>query len=309
MKILIFGKNGQLGTALQEAFLNTPYTIISLGRDDANLEQPETLRPLIQQLRPDIIINAAAYTLVDQAEDEPERAHIINAIAPSIIAEEAHKIGAWLIHYSTDYVYDGTKTTPYTEADQTNPLSIYGKTKCEGDEGIAPKHNQYLILRTSWCYSTQGKNFAKTILNLAKTKDQMNIVSDQVGSPASSERIAIVTKEIVKQIAGGISPEVSGVYHLTASGETSWYEYARFLLQQASGYNIPFTLLPDNIHPIPSASYNAKATRPQNSRLNIDKIKTTFGIELPNWQEDVSLFVKSYCQSLLNQKDTSHDKS
>jgi dTDP-4-dehydrorhamnose reductase len=308
MKILLFGKDGQFGHALQET-LNQSTEIVAVGRDTANFDNPETLRSIIAAECPNIIINAAAYTHVDNAEIEPERAITINADAPRVIAEEANKIGAWLIHYSTDYVYDGTKDSPYREDDTTAPLSTYGKTKLAGDLAIQNSHNKYIILRTSWCYSSFGKNFPKTILNLAETKDELRIVSDQIGAPTHAMLGARVTQSIIDFISSHpMAPEqYAGIYHLSATGTVSWFDYAKTLIRFANDAGLPLTLTEDHIVPVAAKDYGAKAARPANSRLDTSKLRTTFGIDLPHWQDDVLSFVQDYCENRIKEESHKHE--
>lgn len=299
MKILLLGKDGQFGQALADT-LPQDDELVAVGRERANFEAPEQLRSLIAAERPDIIINAAAYTHVDNAEDEAKRAMMINATAPGIIAEEAQKIGAWLVHYSTDYVYDGQKDTPYTEDDIPHPVSTYGKSKLAGDIAIERAHDKYIILRTSWCYSSFGKNFPKTILQLAETKDELRIVSDQVGAPTHAMLGAQVTASIIDFISNHpASPEqYTGVYHLSAAGAVSWFDYAKTLIRFAKECGLSLTLNEDHILPVLAAEYGARAVRPSNSRLNTTKLRTAFGITLPPWQDDVKSFVQDYCNKL-----------
>jgi dTDP-4-dehydrorhamnose reductase len=294
MKIILFGKNGQFGQAIQDA-RPKDITLISLGRDVANFEYPESLRSIITEIKPDIIINAAAYTQVDKAEEERELAHIINVVSPSVIAEEANKIGAWLIHYSTDYVFDGQKKSAYTETDTPAPLSAYGQSKLDGDNAIIANHDKYIILRTCWCYSEYGQNFAKTILKLAQTKETLNIVSDQVGAPTSASLIANATTLFIDLIHRHTAK--AGIYNLSPKGEVSWYDYAKLLIQTAKIEGLPLIIKDNGLAPILAKDYGAKAIRPHNSRLDTSKLCETLGIDLPDWEEDVLLFTKNFCKT------------
>jgi len=295
MKIVLFGKDGQLGQAIQSIAWPQDITLIAFGRDTANFEQPQSLRKIIADIKPDIIINAAAYTLVDKAEEEYDLAHLINAVAPSVLAEEAKKIGAWLIHYSTDYVFDGQKQGAYTETDTTAPLSAYGRTKRDGDEAISQHHDKYIIFRTCWCYSQYGQNFAKTMLKLAQAKEQLKIVSDQIGAPTNALLIAKITEQMIDKISK--NSIAAGIYNLSASGHVSWYDYAKTLIQTARDEGLPITVKDDGLIPVLAKDYGAKAIRPHNSCLDTLKLSTALGIDLPNWEEDVISFTKNFCKT------------
>lgn len=293
MKILLFGKNGQVGWELQRS-LSLLGDIVAVDRMHANFEQPESLRSTIQNIRPDIIVNAVAYTAVDKAETEAEKAALINVESVRVLAEEAHKLGAWLIHYSTDYVFDGNKKTPYTENDATCPLSVYGRTKREGELAIQQNHDKYVIFRTSWVFGTHGKNFAKTILRLAAEKTSLNIVSDQIGAPTSAAYIADVTALVIFKIGHDKLGTNSGIYHLVARGKASWYDYAKYVVANTTRNDLKLSL--DNIKSITTNEYPTSATRPLNSCLDASKLTTTFGIAQPDWQWHVKLFLESMDQ-------------
>lgn len=295
MKIVLFGKDGQLGQALQAIVWPQDVILIALGRETANLEQPESLRKIIADINPDIIINAAAYTQVDKAEEEYDLAHTINAVAPSVLAEEASKIGAWLIHYSTDYVFDGQKQGAYTETDTTAPLSSYGRTKRDGDEAISLCHDKYIIFRICWSYSQYGQNFAKTMLNLAQTREQLKIVSDQIGAPTNAMMIAKVTGQMIERI--NQNPIAAGIYNLSATGSVNWHDYAKTLIRTAREEGLPIVVKDDGLIPVLAKDYGAKAIRPQNSCLDTSKLCSTLGINLPNWEEDVVSFTKNFCKT------------
>lgn len=303
MKIVLFGKDGQLGQAIQSIAWPQDITLIAFGRDTANFEQPQSLRKIIADIKPDIIINASAYTQVDKAEEEYDLAHMINAVAPSVLAEEASKIGAWLIHYSTDYVFDGQKQGAYTETDTPAPLSSYGRTKLDGDRAISLHHDKYIIFRTCWCYSQYGQNFAKTMLKLAQTKEQLKIVSDQIGAPTSAVLIAKITEQIIGKI--NQNSIAAGIYNLSASGHVSWYDYAKTLIQTACDEGLLITVKDDGLIPVLAKDYGAKAIRPHNSRLDTSKLCTTLGIDLPDWKEDVLSFAKNFCKTLKEQNGLS----
>jgi dTDP-4-dehydrorhamnose reductase len=236
-------------------------------------------------VRPDVIVNAAAHTAVDKAESEPELARTINALAPATLAQAATKIGAWLVHYSTDYVFDGSGSAPWREADATGPLSVYGQTKLEGEQAVAstPKH---LILRTSWVYATRGGNFAKTMLRLAGEREALTVINDQFGAPTSAELLADVTAHALRQLQN--QPELAGLYHCIASGETTWHGYAQFVLEHAAALGMPLKATADKVAPTATSSYPTPAKRPLNSRLDTGKLQAAFGLTLPHWQVGVA---------------------
>ena len=289
MKILLFGKNGQVGWELQRS-LAVLGELIALSSDSqdfcGDLSQLTQIAQTIRAVSPHIIVNAAAYTAVDKAESEYESARILNAAAPAVMAQEAKKIGAWLVHYSTDYVFDGSGDLPYLETDATGPLNCYGQTKLAGEQGIQNSGCAHLIFRTSWVYAAHGNNFIKTILRLAQQRDRLTIVNDQIGSPTGAELIADVTAHALLSLRH--EPEVSGLYHLTAGGYTSWYDFARLILEQAERAGQPLKTRSVDVTPITSDGYPLPAKRPLNSRLNTRKLETTFGLRLPPWQLGVS---------------------
>lgn len=288
MKILLLGKNGQVGWELQRS-LAPLGDLVALDRTGADglcgdLADLEGIAATVRRVAPDVIVNAAAYTAVDRAESEPELAMRINAQAPGVLAEEARKLGAWLVHYSTDYVFDGSGNRPWRETDTTGPLSVYGRSKLEGEQAVAvcPKH---LIFRTSWVYAARGANFAKTMLRLAGKRDQMRVIDDQKGAPTGAELLADVTAHALRAAQG--RPELAGVYHLAAAGETSWYEYARFVIEYARSAGQPIRVSPEAIEAIPTSAYPTPAKRPLNSRLDTHKLQAAFGLVLPEWQAGV----------------------
>ena len=291
MKILLTGKNGQVGWELQRT-LATLGEVVAVDRQGMDLANPDSIRSAIRATRPDLIVNAAAYTAVDKAESEPDLAMAINGIAPGIMAEEAKRLGATMIHYSTDYVFDGTKASLYAEEDAPNPLNIYGKTKLAGEQAIQAAGIPHLIFRTSWVYGLRGKNFLLTILRLAQERDELKIVDDQVGAPTWSRLIAEATAQTLAQIRMPIAhhplriAEVSGLYHLTSAGRTSWHGFARAILDHSTLARIkPLARLT----PIPGADYPLPAPRPSNSGLNNKKMQQVFGLALPEWDAALAL--------------------
>ena len=290
MKILLTGKNGQVGFELNKK-LSILGEVIATDRNALDIADPDKIRAYVDQVKPDIIINAAAYTAVDKAESEPELAYQINVIAPQVLAEKAAELNITLIHFSTDYVFDGSKKEPYVEADQINPQSVYGKTKCEGEEKVRA-HSKHIILRTSWVFGSHGNNFLKTILRLIYHKESLNIVADQWGSPASSSMLADVTLKIIDTTLNNKNFNNYGTYHVTNEGETNWYEYADLIANEAIKLNLKIKCKPDHMHPILTSEYPTAALRPLNSRLNTDKLKKTFMLELPNWESEVKKVLK-----------------
>ena len=295
MRILLFGKNGQVGNALTQSLAGLGQ-VIALGRApedglSGDFLDLKALSATVRQVKPDLIINAAAYTAVDQAEREADLAFLINAHAPAILAEEAARLGAWLVHYSSDYVFDGSGDQPWQEFDQPAPLSVYGKSKWAGDEAVAA-YAKHLILRTSWVYGTTGGNFIRTILRLAAERNPLKIVHDQWGTPTFATWLAAITSEIVQVLPN--SPKKAGTYHATAQGFTNWRNYAAYLLKTAHDLGQPLkTFAEEDIVGIASADYPTPAIRPKNSRLSTEKLKKAFGITPPTWQEGVQTAVKS----------------
>ena len=287
MKILLLGKGGQVGWELQRS-LAPLGELIALEFDSTDYCGDFTnlngLAETVRQVKPDVIVNAAAHTAVDKAESEPELVRTINTIAPGVLADEAEKLGAWLIHYSTDYVFDGSGTTPWKETDATGPLGVYGQTKLEGEQAVA-RCTRHLIFRTSWVYAARGANFAKTMLRLAKERDELKVIADQFGAPTGAELLADVTAQAIRTVQ--TRPEIAGLYHLVASGETSWYDYAQFVITFAKQSGETIRVTPDAIKPIPTTDYPTPAKRPLNSRLDTTKLKTTFDLQLPDWRDGV----------------------
>ncbi len=285
MKILLTGKNGQVGFELQKK-LSALGEVIATDREELDLVNSDAIRAFIDQIKPDIIINPAAYTAVDKAESEPELAYQINTVAPGVLAQKAKELDIPLMHFSTDYVFDGFKKDAYIETDPTNPESVYGKTKCDGEEKVRT-HKKHIILRTSWVFGEHGNNFLKTMLRLMQEKDSLNIVGDQWGSPASATMLADVTFKIVDTIIKNKNFSDYGTYHVTNDGETNWHAYASLISSEAMKLNLKVKCVPDKIHPILTSEYPTAAKRPSNSRLNTDKLKKTFVLELPHWESEV----------------------
>ena len=290
MKILLTGKDGQVGFALHKKLMSLGEVIAS-GRHELDLANADAIKTFIDKNKPDIIINPAAYTEVDKAESEISLAHQINAVAPKVLAEKASELNIPFIHFSTDYVFDGLKNEPYLETDQTNPQSVYGRTKWEGEEAVR-QHKKHIILRTSWVLSSHGKNFLKTIFKLAQEKSSLNVVSDQKGTPTSSDVLANVTYKIVKTILKNPNFKDFGTYHVASSGDTNWFNYARFIVDEAMRLGLKTTMTSKDIKPISNDLYPTLAQRPMNSRLYTDKITKTFMLELPHWEEEVKKVLK-----------------
>ncbi|CAH1092266.1 dTDP-4-dehydrorhamnose reductase [Candidatus Nitrotoga sp. 1052] len=286
--ILLFGKNGQVGFELQRAL--SPFGLVhAFGRQDCDLANLSQVREIVRQLRPDIIVNASAYTAVDKAESEPQIAYLINATVPSVLAEEAASIGALIVHYSTDYVFDGMQSGWYVEDDIPNPQSVYGTSKLAGENGIAAAGCRNLIFRTSWVFGAHGGNFAKTILRLAKERESLRVIADQHGAPTSAHLIADVTAQVIVRYWNEVNRESFpyGIYHLVAAGETTWYEYAKYVIAYAEKTGIALRLKSSAIEAIPSIDYPLPAPRPSNSKLNSGKLRKTFGLILPDWHQDM----------------------
>jgi len=295
MKILLLGQGGQVGWELQRA-LQPVGEVIGLDFNSAgpaeapelraDFSQPEQVAAIVRAVRPDVIVNAAAHTAVDKAESEPELARLINATTPGLIAQAAAQQGALLVHYSTDYVFDGSGSAARDEAAPTAPLSVYGRTKLEGEQLIAASGCRHLILRTSWVYAARGGNFAKTMLRLAAERDQLKVIADQIGAPTGADLLADVTAHAIRATLA--RPELGGLYHLVAGGETSWFDYARFVIEWARAQGVAIQVAPEAIEAIPTTAYPTPAQRPLNSRLSTAKVQQAFGIRLPHWQPGVA---------------------
>lgn len=288
MKILLFGKAGQIGWELERSLAPLGELVVLGTRSEdmcGNFTNLAGIADSIRAVQPNVIVNAAAHTAVDQVESEVELAHLINALAPEVLAKEAKKLGAWLIHYSTDYVFDGSGSHPWLETDATNPLSSYGKTKLEAEKLIIATGCKHLIFRTSWIYAARGRNFAKTMLKLAKEKDTLQVINDQIGAPTGAELVADVTAHAIRVAVQ--NQDVSGLYHLVASGETSWHGYASFVIDYARKFGEELKVSPNDILAVSTEAYKTAAKRPLNSRLNTNKLQQTFNINLPHWQHGV----------------------
>jgi len=292
MKILLLGKNGQVGWELQRS-LAPLGDVIALDRHSqdfcGDLSNLPGLAQTVQTLRPDLIVNAAAHTAVDKAESEPELARTLNALAPGVLAQEAHKLGAWLVHYSTDYVFDGSGSQPWLETDTPAPLSVYGQTKLEGEQLIAAHCSRHLIFRTCWVYAARGDNFAKTMLRLAQERERLTVIDDQRGTPTGAELLADVTAHAIRQVMHRQypQPEQAGIYHLAASGETTWNGYAKHVISQAGRTQSAIKIIANEVVPVPTSAFHTPARRPHNSRLSTGKLQSTFGLTLPAWQQGV----------------------
>ena len=290
MKILLTGKDGQVGFALHKKLMSLG-EVIATGRHELDLASPDAIKAFIDKTKPDIIINPAAYTQVDRAESEKLLAHEINAVAPQILTDKALELNIPIIHFSTDYVFDGLKNEPYKELDQTNPQSVYGQTKWEGEEAVR-QHKKHIILRASWVFGSHGQNFLKTILKLIQEKSSLNVVSDQKGTPTSIEVLADVTYKIVKTIMKNPNFKDFGTYHVTSMGDTDWFHYACFTVAEAIGLGFKTSMTSKDIIPIPTGLYPTLAKRPMNSRLDTTKITKTFMLELPHWEDEVKRVLK-----------------
>lgn len=259
-----------------------------------DLADPEALAATVKSLKPDVIINAAAYTAVDRAESEPEQARLINAQAPARLADVAKSINALLVHYSTDYVFDGSKTTPWKESDTPSPINVYGQTKLEGEEAIRQSGCRHMILRTSWVYAARGHNFIHTMLRLAREKESLKVINDQTGAPTGAELIADVTAHAIRYAEN--EANLSGTYHLSASGETSWWNYARLVINTAASSGMQLRVALDGIEPVSSEDFPTEAARPRNSRLDTSKLRNTFNLNLPSWEHGVLRAVREIVQ-------------
>ncbi|WP_145338947.1 dTDP-4-dehydrorhamnose reductase [Pantoea sp. PSNIH1] len=286
MHILLFGKTGQVGWELQRALAPLgKITALSTRSTEwcGDLTQPEEIRKSIQNLRPDIIVNAAAYTAVDKAESEPDLAELINSTSVKVMAEEAKNLNAILIHYSTDYVYSGEGHNRWRESDKPEPRNVYGKTKLSGEQAITAADIQYLIFRTSWVYASRSNNFIKTMLRLGSEKEALSIINDQIGAPTGAALIADITAHALRMIQA--NPELRGIYNLAAAGEASWFDYASLIFTESEKYSTGLKI--KKLSPIKTAEYITPAKRPLNSRLDLTKIERSFNLTLPHWQNGV----------------------
>lgn len=289
MKILLLGKNGQVGWELQRS-LAPLGEVVALDFDSpaplsADFSKPESLSATVQAVAPDVIVNAAAHTAVDKAESEPDLARAINATAPAVLAREAAARGAWLVHYSTDYVFDGSGTAPRSEEAPTGPLNVYGQTKLEGEEAIRASGCRHLLLRTSWVYGARGGNFAKTMLKLAQEREALKVIEDQIGAPTGADLLADLTAHMVRAARDDTS--LSGTYHAVAGGETSWHGYASHVIAFARAAGVPLKVGESAIEAVPTTAFPTPARRPLNSRLSANKLRERFGLSLPDWRPGV----------------------
>ena len=289
MKILLLGKNGQVGWELQRSLAPLGEVIAcdfdSPGELKADFSQPESLLPLLRRVRPDVIVNSAAHTAVDKAESEPDLARAINATAPGLIAREAAALGALLVHYSTDYVFDGSGTQARSEDAPTGPLGVYGRTKLEGEDLIRASACTHLILRTSWVYAARGGNFARTMLKLAAEREALNVINDQIGAPTGAELLADISAHTLLRVCA--EPSLGGTYHCVAGGETHWHDYAKFVIEWAREHGAAVKVAADAVRAIPTSAYSTPAQRPLNSRLDTRKLRAAFGLTLPPWRDGV----------------------
>jgi len=293
MKILLFGKNGQVGWELQRS-LAPLGELVALGSNSSadsvdfcgDLTNLAGIAATVRAIAPDVIVNAAAHTFVDRAESEPALAGLINAQAPGVLALEAARSGALLVHYSTDYVFDGSGDQAWVETDATGPLSVYGKTKFDGEQAILASGCRHLIFRTSWVHAARGGNFAKTMLRLAQERERLSVIDDQIGAPTGADLLADVTAHALR--AAVRRPELLGLYHLAASGQTSWHGYASFVIDLARGAGIDIKVAPEAIERVASSAFATAAVRPNNSRLNTNKLQAAFDLHLPDWQTGVA---------------------
>ena len=289
MKLLLLGKNGQVGWELQRSLAPLGEVVAcdfdSPGDLRADFAQPESLAALVQRVRPDVIVNAAAHTAVDKAESEPGLAQALNATAPAVLAREAAARGAWLLHYSTDYVFDGSGDQPRREDDAPGPLSVYGRTKWEGEQAIRASGCRHLMLRTSWVYAARGGNFARTMLRLAAERTELRVIDDQIGAPTGADLLADVSAHALRTLQH--HPDLAGTYHCVAAGHTSWHGYARFVIEWARAHGHPVKVAAEAIHATPTSSYPTPARRPLNSRLDTARLQAAFGLRLPPWQAGV----------------------
>jgi dTDP-4-dehydrorhamnose reductase len=299
MKILLLGKNGQVGWELQRSLapLGELIALDSASREMCgDFTDPAELARTVRKVAPDVIVNAAAYTAVDKAESEPELARTINALAPGVLAEEALRGKALLVHYSTDYVFDGSGDRPWLESDATAPLNVYGATKLEGEQLIQQSGCIHLILRTSWVYGARGDNFIRTMLKLAQQRDSLNIIDDQIGAPTGADLLADVTAHAIRTARQ--QPELSGLYHLIAGGEISWHGYASFVIDFASRNGLDIKVAPDAVKAVPTSAFPTPAKRPHNSRMDTTKLQRSFDLHLPDWRTGVERMLSEVLEKM-----------
>jgi dTDP-4-dehydrorhamnose reductase len=293
MRIVLFGKGGQVGWELQRSLATLgELTALDFDSSDfhADFTRPAQLADTVRALKPDVIVNAAAHTAVDKAESEPALAATLNAEAPRVLAEQATTLGALLVHYSTDYVFDGSGHAARDEQAATGPLSVYGRTKLDGENHIRASGCAHLILRTSWVYAARGGNFARTMIRLAAERESLSVIDDQFGAPTGAELLADVTAHAVR--ACRADPALAGTYHAVAGGETNWFDYARFVIEWARTHGLPIKVAPDAVTRVPTSGYPTPAQRPLNSRLDTRKLCRAFDLALPHWQAGVERMLK-----------------
>ena len=293
MNILLFGKGGQVGWELQRSLSVLGHvTALDFDSQDhcGDFSNPDGIVQAVRALRPDVIVNAAAHTAVDKAESEPELAQLLNATTPGVLAEEAARSRAWLVHYSTDYVFDGSGSRPWVETDRPAPLSVYGRTKWEGEQRIQQSGAKHLILRTSWVYAARGGNFAKTMLRLAQERERLTVIDDQWGAPTGADLLADVTAHALRHLQA--CPQDGGLYHCVAAGETNWNLYAKEVLAQVALAQPAIKLKATEVAPVPTSAFPTPAARPHNSRLDTTRLQNTFGITLPPWQQGVARMLR-----------------
>ena len=292
MKILLLGKNGQVGWELQRS-LAPLGTLVALDRHDAggDLSQPQAVAERIMQERPQVIVNAAAYTAVDKAESDAALCRTVNTTALQAMAQASASVGALLVHYSTDYVFDGSGQNPWLETDPTGPLNVYGQTKLDGEQAIAASGCQHLIFRTSWVYGSRGGNFAKTMLRLAQEREQLQVINDQVGGPTGADLIADVSAHAIRATLA--NPALAGLHHLVAAGETTWHGYATYCIEQARAAGVAIKVPADQVLAVPTSAFPTPAQRPHNSRLSTAKLQQQFGLQLPHWQQGVQRLLQT----------------
>ena len=291
--ILLFGKSGQVGWELQRSLSVLGHvTALDFDSQDhcGDFSNPDGIVQAVRALRPDVIVNAAAHTAVDKAESEPELAQLLNATTPGVLAEEAARSRAWLVHYSTDYVFDGSGSRPWVETDRPAPLSVYGRTKWEGEQRIQQSGAKHLILRTSWVYAARGGNFAKTMLRLAQERERLTVIDDQWGAPTGADLLADVTAHAIRHLQA--RPQDGGLYHCVAAGETNWNLYAKEVLAQVALAQPAIKLKATEVAPVPTSAFPTPAARPHNSRLDTTRLQNTFGITLPPWQQGVARMLR-----------------
>lgn len=300
MKILLFGSTGQVGWQLRRS-LAVLGEVVALDRGSqslcGDLGKPDGIAATVAAVKPDVVVNAAAYTAVDKAEDEQDLAWAINAHACDALARATAGAGAWLVHYSTDYVYDGSGTRPWRESDPTGPLGIYGASKLAGDQAIQQHTPRHIVLRTSWVFDSWGQNFARSMLKLAASRDALSVVADQWGAPTRAALIADVTSHVLRTVTAKPSAEaLAGVYHLAAAGETTWHAYAQLVLAEGAAHGLALRVQASNVKAIPTSGYPTRARRPANSRLDTSKLRNTFGLRLPPWEDGVRAVVAELAQ-------------